>query len=200
MVGARLLISLLGLLAFVDTVRADRDVERLLVAAIGQVGVTTGYDSAYVTLEFPNGDVPRERGVCSDVVIRALRAVDVDLQVEVHRDMSAHFASYPPLWGLSRPDPNIDHRRVPNIETWFARKGRNVPVTDKPADFLPGDFVSWRLENGLAHIGIVSDQRSADQERPLIVHNIGAGARIEDVLFAWTIHGHYRWFSLTTDP
>lgn len=186
------------LLLFSASASADADVERLLDAARVQVGVTTEYDPAYVRLDYPGGDVPIDRGVCSDVVIRALRGIDIDLQVEVNRDMRAHFRSYPALWGLKRTDTNIDHRRVPNLETWFARSGKSVPISTDAIDYLPGDFVSWRLDGGLPHIGIVSAQRSADRQRPLIIHNIGSGARIEDVLFAWKVNGHYRWFSAAT--
>lgn len=196
----RVLGALLGLLALAQPVSAAGDVDRLLAAALGQIGVTTSYDPGYARLSYPGGDVPIDRGVCSDVIIRAMRAVDVDLQVELQRDMRDHFAAYPSLWGLKRPDSNIDHRRVPNLETWFARKGKSLPATNAPADYLPGDFVSWRLDDGLPHIGIVAAQRSADQLRPLIIHNIGAGVRAEDLLFAWPISGHYRWFSAAAAP
>ncbi|MBL0165032.1 MAG: DUF1287 domain-containing protein [Xanthomonadales bacterium] len=196
----RVLGALLGLLALAQPVSAAGDVDRLLAAALGQIGVTTSYDPGYARLSYPGGDVPIDRGVCSDVIIRAMRAVDVDLQVELQRDMRDHFAAYPSLWGLKRPDSNIDHRRVPNLETWFARKGKTLPVTNAAADYLPGDFVSWRLDDGLPHIGIVAAQRSADQLRPLIIHNIGAGVRAEDLLFAWPISGHYRWFSAAAAP
>ena len=182
-------------LALVAPAHADADVHDLLDAAVAQVGVTIYYDPAYVSLDYPLGDVPPDRGVCSDVVVRALRAVGVDLQLEVNRDMRAHFTDYPSLWGLRKPDANIDHRRVPNLETWFAREQRSVPVSSESATYLAGDIVSWRLAGGLPHIGIVAAQRSADGQRPLIIHNIGAGVHIEDVLFAWTIRGHYRWFS-----
>ncbi len=179
---------------------ANADVDRLLKAAISQVGVTTTYDSTYVRLAYPGGDVPIDRGVCADVVIRAMRAAGVDLQVEVHRDMAAHFSAYPALWRLKRTDPNIDHRRVPNLEAWLFRHGKSVPASTDAADYQPGDFVSWRLDGGLPHIGIVADLRSADGARPLIIHNIGVGTRIEDVLFAWTISGHYRWFVASASP
>lgn len=191
----RLLGGLLCLLVLSQPVSAAGDADRLLMAALGQIGVTKSYDSAYVRLAFPGGDVPIDRGVCSDVIIRAMRAVDVDLQVELNRDMRAHFSSYPALWRHNRADPNIDQRRVANLETWFARKGKAVLATHIASDYLPGDFVSWRLEGGQPHIGIVAAQRSADQQRPLIIHNIGAGTRAEDVLFAWPISGHYRWFA-----
>ena len=164
-------------------------------AAQQQVGVTVHYDPAYVRLDYPGGDVPVERGVCSDVVVRALRVTGVDLQRLVHEDMKSAFAAYPPLWRLRRPDRNIDHRRVPNLERFFQRKGKAVAVTRQPSDYLAGDIVSWRLPNGLAHIGVLSTRRSADGLRPLAIHNIGLGAREEDVLFAWRQVGHYRWFS-----
>jgi uncharacterized protein len=196
----RLLCFVFGLLVLVASARADSDLDRMLTSAIGQVGVTTTYDPSYVALSYPGGDVRLDRGVCSDVVIRALRAVDVDLQAEVHRDMLAHFGAYPALWGLNRTDTNIDHRRVPNLETWFARKGKSLPVSVDPVDYLPGDFVSWRLDGGLPHIGIVAAQRSADKLRPLIIHNIGAGVRIEDVLLAWKISGHFRWVPAASAP
>ena len=171
------------------------EVARVLAAAHAQVGVTRHYDGRYVRLAYPGGDVPADRGVCTDVVIRAFRAADLDLQRAVHEDMRAHFGAYPKLWGLSRPDRNIDHRRVPNLETWARRAGHALPVGSDPAAYLPGDIVSWRLSDGLPHIGVVSDRRAADGSgRPLVVHNIGAGARVEDVLFAWPPVGHFRVF------
>lgn len=167
--------------------------QAVLDAAHAQVGVTRHYDGAYVRLDYPGGDLPVERGVCTDVVIRALRAAGVDLQREVHEDMRRDFSAYPPLWGLARPDRNIDHRRVPNLETWFRRAGHALPVGQAAGDFQPGDIVSWRLPNGLPHIGLVSDRVAADGSgRRLVVHNIGAGARVEDVLFAWAPVGHFR--------
>jgi uncharacterized protein YijF (DUF1287 family) len=165
---------------------------RLAEAARDQVGVTVIYDPAYVTLAFPGGDLPRDRGVCTDVVIRALRdGWGIDLQLAVHRDMRADFAAYPSLWGLTRPDRNIDHRRVPNLQTLFARIGAEVPLTDGPAPYLPGDIVTWTLPGGLQHIGIVSD-RMGPGGTPLILHNIGRGAQEEDILFAYPMTGHYR--------
>ena len=164
-------------------------------AAVQQVGVTVAYDPGYTRIAYPNGDVPRARGVCTDVVVRAFRAVGIDLQVKVHEDMGANFKAYPRKWGLSGPDPNIDHRRVPNLQTWFSRQHRALPASKNAADYRAGDVVSWKLPNGLDHIGIVSSARSPGRERPLVVHNIGAGAQEEDVLFAWPITGHYRWFA-----
>lgn len=150
-------------------------------AALAQVGVTTIYDSRYVSLPYPGGDLPKSRGVCADVVIRAFREIGVDLQVVVHEDMRDHFAAYPKMWGLSSPDANIDHRRVPNLMKFFDRRGKAVS-----GNFEAGDVVAWRLPNGLYHIGIVS---APDR----VVHNIGYGAQNEDVLHAWKIIGHYRW-------
>ena len=154
-------------------------------AAQAQVGVTLIYDGSYQGLEYPGGDVPRVRGVCSDVVIRALRdAWEIDLQVAVNRDMKAAFSAYPKIWGLNTTDRNIDHRRVPNLETLLRRIGAASDPSTDPADFQPGDIVSWRLRgSNLPHIGIISDQRSTDGLRPLVTHNIGRGTRTEDMLF-----------------
>ena len=164
----------------------------MLAGAKRQVGVTRGYDPAYRSIGYPNGDVPLQTGVCSDVVIRAFRAAGVDLQVLVHEDMKRNFAAYPKNWGLRGPDRNIDHRRVPNLSTFFKRKGRAVPVTARGADYKPGDVVTWRLSSGVPHIGIVSDVRQGS--RYLMVHNIGLGAQIEDVLFEYEVTGHFRYF------
>jgi len=140
--------------------------------------------------------VPRETGVCSDVVIRAYRALGIDLQQRVHEDMKRHFGLYPKTWGLSRPDPNIDHRRVPNLQVFFTRHGQSLPVTERSSDYLPGDIVTWNLaapQKMIPHIGIISAQRTADGTRPLVVHNIGAGTKVEDILFSYKITGHYRY-------
>jgi uncharacterized protein YijF (DUF1287 family) len=171
---------------------AGSEPSRLTAAARDQVGVTVTYDPAYVQLEFPGGDLPRDRGVCTDVVIRALRdGWGIDLQLVVNRDMKADFAAYPAFWGLDRPDRNIDHRRVPNLQTLLARIGAEVPLSEGPTPYLPGDIVTWSLPGNLPHIGIVSDRRAADGT-PLILHNIGAGAKEEDILFAYPMTGHYR--------
>lgn len=161
--------------------------------AMAQVGKTLFYDPAYVVLSYPNGDVPLNRGVCSDVVIRAFRHAGIDLQKQVHVDMQANFNQYPKLWGLKRTDKNIDHRRVPNLEVWFKRQGKSLPITRDGKDYQAGDVVSWRLDNGLAHIGIVSNKLI--NGRRWVVHNIGEGARLEDVLFRWRIVGHYRYYN-----
>lgn len=160
-------------------------------AALAQVGVTTSYDPSYRRLDFPNGDVPVATGVCADVVVRALRKVGVDLQAELNRDMRSHFDAYPANWGLSKPDRNIDHRRVPNLRRWFQRNGWSLGASADAADYRPGDIVSWQLVDGRPHIGVVSLRRTLDG-RPLVVHNIAVGAREEDVLFAWTITGRFR--------
>ena len=178
----------------------EADVAVVLAAAHAQVGVTRVYDPAWRRIDFPNGDVPADRGVCADVVVRAWRAIGVDLQVEVNRDMRAHFAAYPRIWGLRGPDPNIDHRRVPNLETFLGRHASVLAATADPADYLPGDLVSWRLERGEPHIGMVSDRRSADGARPLVVHNVGAGTRLEDALLRWPPVGHFRYFSASAGP
>ncbi len=165
----------------------------LVAAGLSQIGQTVSYDPDYVSLSYPNGDVPLAKGVCCDVVIRALRAGGIDLQKLVHEDMAANFSAYPKLWGLQKTDRSIDHRRVPNLAKFFERSGKKRPVTKDPADYLPGDFVVCRLSNGLIHIMLVSNQKSATGT-PLVIHNIGAGAREEDRLFEFSIEGHYRWY------
>lgn len=167
------------------------DTQRLVQDSRRQVGVTLGYDPVYRQLAYPGGDVPLSTGVCTDVVIRALREQGLDLQRSVHQDMRAHFGSYPKNWGLKRPDRNIDHRRVPNLMTWFSRQGMALGVSQQVADYRAGDIVTWDLGRGLSHIGLVSDRHSAGGV-PLILHNIGAGAQEEDILFAYRITGHYR--------
>ena len=184
---------LLLLAAVAASVAADEgERSRIAEAALAQVGVTTSYDPSYRRLDFPGGDVPIDTGVCADVVLRALRVLGLDLQREVNADMRAHFAAYPSHWGLTRTDRNIDHRRVPNLRRWFERHGWSLTPSRLPGEYLPGDLVSWRLPNGRPHIGVVAARRSADGERPLVVHNIAFGAQVEDVLLAWTIDGHYR--------
>jgi uncharacterized protein YijF (DUF1287 family) len=174
----------------------DESVKKVVASGYVQTQTTTLYDPAYVSLAYPGGDVPPERGVCTDVVVRAFRAAGVDLQRLVHEDRAQHFAAYPKTWGLRKPDSNIDHRRVPNLMVFFSRHGKTLPLSKEAADYLPGDVVSWTLPgNNLAHISLVSDRFSpADPARRMIVHNIGGGAQVEDVLFAFTITGHYRYF------
>lgn len=161
-------------------------------AAQSQIGKTTGYDPAYRTLSYPDGDVPIETGVCTDVAIRALRVSrQMDLQKLIHEDMRDHFSSYPKNWGLKRPDKNIDHRRVPNIQAFFERSGYELPASTKPADYQPGDLVTCIVPPNRPHIMIVSDKKNAKEE-PLVIHNIGSGAKEEDRLFEFKITGRYR--------
>jgi uncharacterized protein len=168
--------------------------KQMLEGAIAQAGVTTSYDPAYVALDYPGGDVPEKTGVCSDVVVRAFRKAGVDLQKEVHEDIKTARSAYPMKWGANAPDKNIDHRRVLNLMKYFERKGKSLPISNAATDYQPGDVVAWELSNGIDHIGIVTNMVSDSDDRFLIVHNIGAGTRIEDVVFAWTIKGHYRFF------
>ncbi len=172
----------------------DPQIQLLIQGATEQIGKTLFYDSSYRRLDYPGGDIPIERGVCTDVVIRAFRHVDLDLQVRVHQDMRKAFSKYPRRWGLKTTDRNIDHRRVPNLQTFFKRQGKALPITQNSADYRAGDVVTWNVSNGLAHIGMVSNYKSSDGQRLLIVHNIGAGAQMEDVLFEFEITGHYRYF------
>jgi uncharacterized protein YijF (DUF1287 family) len=190
--------ALIIVLLLCGTARGDEQLDRLLMAAHAQQGVTTLYDGSYVRLDYPGGDVPQDRGVCTDVVVRAYRAIGIDLQQRLHEDMRRNFASYPALWGLRRTDRNIDHRRVPNLARYFERHGESLARSTQAQDYSPGDLVTWRLPGNLPHIGIVSDRSRGDV--PLIVHNVGAGVQIEDVLFAWPITGHYRYLPEENAP
>ena len=177
----------------------DGAVAKVLAAAHAQVGVTRIYDGRYVRLDYPGGDVPAERGVCTDVVVRAFRAAGLDLQQAVHEDMRRHFGAYPKLWGLTRPDRNIDHRRVPNLQAFLRRAGASQPVSSRAADYSSGDVVTWMLPGNLPHIGIVSDRRG-NGGTPLVVHNIGRGPELEDMLFAYPITGRYRYEGPAAPP
>lgn len=150
------------------------------------------YDPSYFRIDYPNGDIPSDKGVCTDVVIRAYRKLGIDLQKEVHEDMRANFEKYPKNWGLSKPDKNIDHRRVPNLMTFFSRQGMTKEITQNPGDYQPGNIICWNLYGGITHIGIVSKKKSRDGKRYLIIHNIGAGQITEDLLFDYKIIGHYK--------
>lgn len=165
---------------------------RLAKAAESIINPKIVYDPKYVVLDYPNGDVPPQTGVCTDVVVRSFRKIGIDLQKEVHEDMAKNFSKYPKKWGRNAPDRNIDHRRVPNLMTYFERKGYAESVTQQANNYQPGDIVSWVLDNGMTHIGIVSTQRSEDGKRFQMVHNIGGGQVLEDCLFSYTITGHYR--------
>lgn len=168
-------------------------IRRVIDNAIAQTKITHSYDPSYIRISYPGGDVPMTTGVCTDVVIRAFREVGIDLQKTVHEDMGKNFAAYPKNWGLKRPDPNIDHRRVPNLMVFFKRQGKALPISRNSSNYQPGDIVTWDLGGGQQHIGIVSDMRSPSG-RLMIIHNIGAGTKVEDILFNWPIIGHYRYF------
>ena len=170
--------------------------QKLVEAAIERTHHIVRYDSAYVRIPYPNGDVPAETGVCTDEIIRAYRAVGVDLQKEVHEDMVRNFSAYPNQrrWLLAHTDTNIDHRRVPNLMTFFARKGESLSISARSEDYSAGDLVTWDLGGNVPHIGIVVNRRGARTGRYMVVHNIGRGPQMEDVLFSWKITGHYRYF------
>lgn len=171
------------------------EIRKTIESAIEQTTLTKNYDPKYVVIAYPNGDVPMETGVCSDVVIRAFRRAGVDLQKEVHEDMKGNFAAYPQKWNLPKPDANIDHRRVPNLQTFFARRGKSLSITRNAEDYKPGDVVAWDLDGkGMTHIGIVSNFYNEKTKRYSIIHNIGGGTRAEDVVFDWKVIGHYRYF------
>ncbi len=182
------------LLVSVALAQTNPKVQKVVQAAISQVGVTVMYDPAYSKLAFPMGDVPLERGVCTDVVIRAFRAVGIDFQALVHQDMTTKFRAYPRLWGLTRPDSNIDHRRVANLEVFLTRRGKAIKLSKNGRDYRAGEIISWTLPNGRLHIGVVTEKFEPSGQRPLIVHNIGSGAQLEDVLFAWDLRYRYYYF------
>lgn len=173
------------------TIPADKFIQ----ASLALENPSVEYDSAYRVIPYPGGDVDADKGVCADVIVRAYRAVGIDLQERVHEDMKSHFGLYPRLWGMRGPDSNIDHRRVPNLMVFFARHGKKLKVTDDPGNYKPGDIVTWNLREkvSLPHIGIVTDKRTPDGRRPLMMHNIGRGQILEDMLFRYTITGHYRY-------
>jgi uncharacterized protein YijF (DUF1287 family) len=169
---------------------------KLSAAATERTNLVVRYDSAYVKIPYPNGDVPSGTGVCSDEVIRSYRVLGIDLQKEVHEDMQRNFSAYPNQrrWMLAHTDTNIDHRRVPNLQVFFSRKGESLPITPNGSDYLPGELVTWDLGGNIPHIGIVVNKKSPESGRHLVEHNIGAGPKVEDVLFSWKITGHYRYF------
>jgi hypothetical protein len=181
----------LAVLSWPGAAQQPRSANALIAAARRQIGVTTTYDPAYTRLAFPNGDVPRSKGVCTDVVIRAYRdAFGIDLQRLVHEDMKRAFGAYPRRWGLGTTDRNIDHRRVPNLQTWLMRKGARLPIA---RGWQPGDIFTSLVGGNLPHIGIVSDRQASPSGNLLVIHNIGSGAREEDALFAHRLTGRYRW-------
>lgn len=169
--------------------------KRLSNAAIELTNDKVIYDPGYYTIRYPNGDVPADKGVCTDVIIRAYRKLGIDLQQKIHEDMKANFSKYPKKWGMKSTDKNIDHRRVPNQATFFSRFGSVKKISDKAEDYIVGDIVTWDLGGGITHIGIVTDRMSADKKRPLIVHNIGQGQVLQDCLFSYKVTGHYTYRS-----
>jgi len=193
-----LAIGLLMFLTFAPPARSQSssrstiDAHQLVDAAVAQTRSRVIYDGSYRRIAYPGGDVPESIGVCTDLIIRAYRRVGVDLQVEVHEDMTRAFGSYPQLWGMSRPDPNIDHRRVPNLQAFFRRSGAELPPSREAVVYRAGDLVTWMLPGNLPHIGIVSSDTSR-AGTPLVVHNIGRGPEIEDALFNYRVTGHYRY-------
>jgi uncharacterized protein YijF (DUF1287 family) len=177
-----------------DAISRSDFLRHLVAAAVERTHHSVRYVSEYVRIGYPGGDVPPDTGVCTDEIIRSYRAVGVDLQKEVHEDMVQNFAAYPHNWGRIHPDSNIDHRRVPNLMVFFEHKGETLPTTTRAEDYAPGDLVTWDLGRGVPHIGIVVDQKSSWSGRYMVVHNIGQGPKMEDVLFSWKITGHYRYF------
>lgn len=167
--------------------------EKLSNAALSIIDADIAYTPDYISIKYPNGDVPPKTGVCSDVVIRAYRKLGIDLQKEVHEDMKANFSKYPTKWGLKKTDTNIDHRRVPNLEVFFTRKGEKLTVSENANDYKVGELVTWMIGDKLPHIGIITHKKSADGKRPLIVHNVGGGQVLEDCLFNYKIVGHFKY-------
>lgn len=189
--------NLITLFAFLSTISCSvaqsNFYDRLADSTLTLTKQHVQYDPSYFQLTYPNGDVPSNKGVCTDVVIRAYRKLGIDLQKEVHEDMKVNFSTYPKNWGLTRTDKNIDHRRVPNLMTFFSRHGITKAITTNATDYLPGDIVCWNLGGGITHIGVVVYKKSTDGQRHLIVHNIGDGQVLEDCLFNFKIIGHYQY-------
>lgn len=182
-------------------VKANTTPKQLVEAALERTQHQVRYDGRYVAIDYPNGDVPADIGVCTDVLIRSYRKLDIDLQQRVHEDMRDHFNEYPSkrIWGLETTDKNIDHRRVPNLQTFFSRHGESLAISQSADNYQAGDIVSWMLPGNLPHIGIVTDKKDSETGKPLIVHNIGAGPKLEDMLFDFDITGHYRYFPQTQE-
>jgi uncharacterized protein YijF (DUF1287 family) len=182
-------------LSFTTRLTSKTFEEKLSDAAIFITDPSIDYDPAYFSIKYPNGDIPANKGVCTDVVIRAYRKLGVDLQKEVHEDMKANFSKYPNLkkWGMTKTDTNIDHRRVPNLEIFFERKGIKLAVTENANDYKTGEIVTWMINGKLPHIGIITNKKSEDGKRNLIVHNVGGGQNLDDCLFDYEIVGHYKY-------
>ena len=167
--------------------------EKISDAALSIIDASIQYDPTYFSIKYPNGDVPANKGVCTDVVIRTFRKLSIDLQKEVHEDMISNFSKYPKIWKLKKPDTNIDHRRVPNLEVFFERKGTKLLISKNANDYKTGEIVTWLIGNKLPHIGIVTAKKSLDGKRPMLVHNVGGGQVLEDCLFSYEIVGHFRY-------
>ncbi|QTE23257.1 DUF1287 domain-containing protein [Polaribacter cellanae] len=185
--------SILFLFLSINSAFAQVDEDKLSNSALELTKDKVVYDPSYFSIDYPNGDVPKGKGVCTDVVIRAYRKLGIDLQKEVHEDMKQNFDMYPKIWGLKRTDKNIDHRRVPNLMTFFSRKGTVKTNSKNPKDYIPGDIICWNLGGEITHIGIVVNKKSRDGKRFMIVHNIGAGQVLQDCLFDFKVIGHYRY-------
>ena len=190
---AGLLLSLLSAQTKTPATKSDF-LQQFAEAAYQRTKATVRYNPKYVKLSYPSGDVPADTGVCTDEVIRAYRTLGIDLQKEVHEDMLANFSVYPNNWNRTKTDVNIDHRRVPNLQAFFRRKGESLPITNIADDYKPGEIVTWKLPIGADHIGMVVDHKDFLRRRNWVVHNIGEGPKMEDVLFAWKITGHYRYY------
>ena len=175
------------------TIRQQQELDKIAEAAISIINPNIQYDPSYFSINYPNGDVPKNKGVCTDVIIRAYRKLNIDLQKEVHEDMISHFSLYPNIkkWGLHKTDTNIDHRRVPNLEVFFSRKGQKLPITQNAKDYKSGEIVTWTINNKYPHIGIITNKKSPDGNRLMIVHNVGGGQVLEDCLFKYKIVGHF---------
>lgn len=183
----------LGLLLLISSWNQQKTFDQKLAdAAITLTKDKVVYNGAYVSIPYPNGDVPKTQGVCTDVIIRAYRKLGIDLQKEVHIDMKSNFSTYPKIWGLKKTDTNIDHRRVPNLETFFTRKGQKLSISKNASDYKTGEMVTWMIGGKMPHIGIVTHLKSLDGKRPLIVHNVGGGQVLEDCLFNYEIVGHFK--------
>lgn len=187
------------LMCFTST--ASFTAEDLVLQAKERLKHSVSYDGRYIAIDYPGGDVPANIGVCTDVIIRSYRGLGLDLQQLVHEDIKANFDQYPSkrIWGLSRPDKNIDHRRVPNLQVFFERNGESLAISKNGGDYRAGDIVSWMLPGNLPHIGIVVDENSSETGLPMIVHNIGSGPKMDDLLFAYTVTGHYRFIGVSHD-
>jgi uncharacterized protein len=181
-------------LPFISVSFAQNNPDDLVKAALERTQYSVRYDGRYINIPYPGGDVPDDIGVCTDVIIRSYRKIGIDLQELVHIDMKSDFDAYPSrrIWGLTKPDHNIDHRRVPNLQSFFSRKGQILEISSNADDYKPGSMVTWMLPGNLPHIGIVTDKIDPESGHPLIVHNIGAGPKLEDILFLYPITGHYR--------